>query len=475
MAGGDAEPQVPPALKPDLKAPERYASREELRQAGLEARRRIPFAQLARWQPSQTRPDPIDLIAGQAASRVPQLVPVRYTRMAASPFAYYRGAALPMAADLASGPDTGITVQLGGDAHLSNFGLFAAPDRTLVFDMNDFDETLEGPWEWDLKRLATSLIIAGRYRSFSARDCSHAAHAAVRAYRERMHEYADMGTLAVYYSRLDVDSVRGFVSSRARTYLEDTVKAAAHHDAVDELPKLTEVVDGARRIVDRPPLVYHPEEARDRSIVTDALELYRRSLPEDRRTLFDRYRLEDVAVKVVGVGSVGLVAMLALFTEPATDEPLMLQVKEAQASVLARYLRPSPFANEGERVVTGQRRLQAASDILLGWTKGRLGRDLYIRQHQDQKGSAVIEAMTVADLHAWGALCGWALARGHARSGAPSTIAAYLGDDHAVDHAIGEFAIAYADQTEQDFASFKKAIASGRLRVEPITTGHVPT
>jgi uncharacterized protein (DUF2252 family) len=444
-----------------------YRSREELRQTGLDARHRVPVADLARWAPTRTRADPVDLIAGQAATRLPNLVPVRHARMAASAFAYYRGAALPMAADLSLGPNTGITVQLGGDAHLVNFGLFAAPDRSLVFDMNDFDETLPGPWEWDLKRLAASLVIAGRSRGFSAHDCTHAAHAAVRSYRERMHEYADMGTMAVYYSRLDVGSVREFVSSRARPYLDDTVKAATHHDALAELPKLTEVVDGHRRLVDRPPLIYHPEEARDWSVVTDGLDGYRQSLQEDRRTLFDRYRPEDLAIKVVGVGSVGLVALVVLFIEPATDEPLILQVKQAEASVLARYLPASPFANEGQRVVTGQRRLQAASDILLGWTTGRLGRHLYVRQHQDQKGSAVIEAMTVADLHAWGALCGWALARGHARSGAPTTIAAYLGDDHEVDHAIGEFATAYADQTQEDFASFTRAVDSGRLPVTP--------
>jgi uncharacterized protein (DUF2252 family) len=449
-------------------------TREELWRAGLDARQRVPFADLARWAPPRTRPDPVDLIASQAVTRLPNLVPVRHTRMSASPFAYYRGAALPMAADLALGPNTGITVQLGGDAHLVNFGLFAAPDRSLVFDMNDFDETLPGPWEWDLKRLAASLVIAGRYRGFSTHDSRHAAHVAVRSYRERMHQYADMGTMAVYYSRLDVDSVREFVSSRARPYLDGTVKAATHHDALAELPKLTEVVDGRRRLVDRPPLIYHPEETRDWSIVTDGLDLYRQSLQEDRRALFDRYRLEDLAVKVVGVGSVGLAALLVLFTEPATDEPLILQVKQAEASVLARYLPASPFANEGERVVTGQRRLQAASDILLGWTKGRLGRHLYLRQHQDQKGSAVIEAMTVADLQAWGALCGWALARGHARSGAPATIAAYLGEDHEVDHAVGDFATAYADQTQEDFASFTKAIAAGRLEVEPLA-GQSPT
>jgi len=449
-------------------------SRAELVQAGLEARRRFTFAGLARWTRSGTRPEPVDLIASQAETRLPHLVPVRHARMSASPFAYYRGAALPMAADLASGADTGIVVQLGGDAHLANFGLFAAPDRTLLFDMNDFDETLEGPWEWDLKRLATSIVLAGRYRRFSAHDCRHAAHVAVRTYRERMHEYADMGAMAVFYSRVDVASVMEFISARARPYLESTLKAAAHHDALAELPKLTEIVDGRRRLVDRPPLIYHPDEVKDWTLVTDGLDRYRQSLQEDRRSLLDRFRLEDVAIKVVGVGSVGLVALVALFEDPVTDEPLILQVKQAEASVLERYLPASPYASHGERVVAGQRRLQAASDIMLGWTQGRLGRHLYLRQHQDQKGSAVIEAMSVEDLRTWAELCGWTLARGHARSGAPSEIAAYLGDDHEVDHAIADFAVVYADQSEEDFASFTKAIDEGHLPVEPPRSGGAP-
>ena len=258
MASRDEEPQG--HAKSRQRAPATDPSRAELVRAGLEARRRVTFTELARWKRSRTRADPVDLIAGQAATRLPQLVPVRHTRMSASPFAYYRGAALPMASDLASRPHSGITVQLGGDAHLANFGLFAAPDRTLLFDMNDFDETLEGPWEWDLKRLAASLVIAGRYRRFSAHDCRHAAHVAVRTYRERMHEYADMGAMAVFYSRVDVASVMDFIATRARPYLEITVKAAAHHDALAELSKLTEIVDGRRRLVDRPPLIYHPDE-----------------------------------------------------------------------------------------------------------------------------------------------------------------------------------------------------------------------
>ena len=442
-------------------------SRGELAAAGRAVRAKVPFSALASWKPARARPDPIDLIAGQAETRVPKLVAVRRARMAVSPFAYYRGAALPMAADLAGAPSTGITVQLGGDAHLSNFGLFASPERDLLFDMNDFDETHRGPWEWDLKRLAASLVVAGRSRRFSEHDSRHAAQVAVRSYRERMHEYAGMGALEVFYSRVDAAAVMDFVSQRARTFLENTVRSATHHDALAGLAKLTEIVDGERRLVDRPPLIYHPEETRDLTVVTDALGDYRATLQEDRRNLLDRFEVKDVAVKVVGVGSVGLLALVVLLEQPATGEPLFLQVKQAEASVLEPYLGPSPFQQHGERVVAGQRRLQAASDVLLGWTTGRLGREFYVRQLQDQKGSAVIDAMNVADLQAWASLCGWTLARGHARSGEPAMIAGYLGDDHAIDHAIAEFAVTYADQIGEDFAAFAQAIGSGRLPVDP--------
>ena len=337
--------------------------------------------------------------------------------------------------------------------------------------MNDFDETRRGPWEWDLKRLAASLVVAGRSRRFSEHDSRHAAHRAVRSYRERMHEYAAMGALAVFYSRVDVAAVMDFVSRRAHPFLESTVKSATRHDALADLAKLTEVVDGDRRLIDRPPLIYHPEEIRDRTTVTDAVADYRVTLQEDRRNLLDRFEVKDVAVKVVGVGSVGLLALVVLLEQPATGEPLFLQVKQAEASVLESYLGPSPFEQHGERVVAGQRRLQAASDVLLGWTTGRLGRQFYVRQLQDQKGSAVIDAMTVEDLQTWASLCGWTLARGHARSGEPAMIAAYLGGDDAIDHAIAEFAVAYADQTEEDFVAFTKAIGSGRLPVDSPASG----
>ena len=416
-------------------------------------------------RPTKDRPDPVALLESQSADRLPELIPVRYGRMGVSPFTFYRGAALPMAADLAAAPTTGLIVMLCGDAHLSNFGLFASPERDELFDINDFDETLHGPFEWDLKRLAASLVVAGRSRAFSAHDNRHAVHRAMRSYRERMAGYARMRAIEVYYSSVDVSSILTFVSKRARPMIESAVHSAAHHDSLHDLPKLTEIVDGNRRIVDHPPLIVHRDDLTN-PLAASVLASYRESLEEDRRGLLDRYEMVDYAMKVVGVGSVGLGAFAVLFGGGSDDDPLFLQVKEAQASVYERFLGPSRQPTHGERVVVGQRRLQAASDIFLGSAVGPRGRNLYVRQLQDQKAGAVVEAMTVDDLATWGELCGWALARGHARSGEPSTIAGYLGDDTDFDHAMGTFAEAYADQTERDFAAFSDAIKSGRITAE---------
>jgi uncharacterized protein (DUF2252 family) len=443
----------------------RRPTRDELRGAGLEARERLPPASLGTWRPAADRPDPVALLADQASTRIPELIPIRHGRMGVSPFTFYRGAALPMAADLAPGPTTRITVQLCGDAHLSNFGLFATPERAEVFDINDFDETLEGPFEWDLERLAASLVVAARSRGFAAHDGRHAVHRAMRSYRERMTGYAAMRAIEVYYSSVPVSTILAYVDRRARPMIEAAVHAASHHDSIHELPKLTEVVDGRRRIVDRPPVVVHRAEATN-PLISAALAGYRASLQEDRRDLLDRYDVVDDAMKVVGVGSVGLGAFVLLLDGGSGDDPLFLQAKEAQASVYERFLGPSTHRTHGERVVAGQRRLQAASDILLGSVVGDGGRHWYVRQLQDQKASPVVEAMTVEDLATWGELCGWALARGHARSGEPATIAAYLGEDTAFDHAMGSFADAYADQTERDFASFTTAIATGRIEAQ---------
>ncbi len=437
------------------------------RAAGVAARTKVPPSAVADWRPAADRPDPVALLEEQSVTRVKDLVPVRYGRMLVSPFTYYRGAALPMAADLASVPVSGITTQLCGDAHLSNFGLFASPERDLVFDINDFDETLPGPWEWDVLRLATSLIIAARDRGFTAHQGHHALNQALRSYQTRMHEYASMRSIEVYYAKVDAGGILATVGARARAYLQSTIKSAAHHDALHEIPKLTEVADGRRRIVDHPPIITHPELLTF-TLATDAIARYRETIQEDRRVLLDRYSLIDSAMKVVGVGSVGLFAIVVLLDGGDGDDPLFLQAKEAEASVLERFLGPSAEAHHGERIVTGQRRLQATSDILLGWTSGEHGRQVYIRQLQDQKAGVVVEAMTPADLTTWGELCAWALARGHARSSTPATIAAYLGDDDAFRHAVGKFAATYADQNERDYQALTAAAKAGRI---PVQTG----
>jgi uncharacterized protein (DUF2252 family) len=344
--------------------------------------------------------------------------------------------------------------------------LFASPERAELFDIKDFDETLHGPFEWDLQRLAASLVVAGRSRGFSAHDNRHAVHRSMRSYRERMAAYAPMRAIDVYYSSVAVSTILAYVDKRARPMIETAVRAAAHHDSLHELPKLTEVIDGRRRIVDRPPVIVHRDDVTN-PLVSAALAGYRDSLQEDRRVLLDRYGVVDYAMKVVGVGSVGLGAFALLLDGGSGDDPLFLQAKEAQASVYERFLSPSTQPTHGARVVAGQRRLQAASDVLLGSVVSEGGRHWYVRQLQDQKASAVVEAMTVEDLATWGELCGWALARGHARSGEPATIAAYLGEDTAFDYAMGSFAEAYADQTERDFAAFTAAVASGRIQAQP--------
>ena len=437
----------------------------ERRSAGEAARSRVPIASLGSWTPAPARADPVALLLGQAATRVPDLVPIRHGRMAVSPIAYYRGAALPMAADLAPLPTTGIVVQLCGDAHLSNFGLFASPERELVFDVTDFDETLPGPFEWDVRRLASSILVAGRFRGFDEEASRHAVRRTVRAYVERMAAYASMRAIDVYYDRVDVAAATADVDKRDRPFLESAIRSAAHHDAIHELPKLTEVdSDGQRRIVDHPPFIRH-DPALTPDITGGALARYRDSLQEDRRVLLDRYAVVDAAIKVVGIGSVGLYALAVLFLA-ADDDPLLLQVKQAEASVLEQFLPFRPAPTPGARVVTGQRRLQATSDVLLGWMTGAEGRHWYVRQLQDQKGAAVLETMAAEDLATWGELCGWALARGHARSGQPAEIAGYLGTDKAFEHAMETFATGYADQNQRDYDAFLAAIRDGRVTAE---------
>ncbi len=438
---------------------------QERRAAGATARKRVPPSALADWTAAADRPDPVALILEQATTRIPELVPVRHGRMSASPFAFFRGGALVMAADIARLPLSGIAVQACGDAHLVNFGLFASPERDLLFDVNDFDETLTGAWEWDLMRLSASLVLAARSRSFTGHQARHAVLEAVRTYRERTAEYATMRAIDVYYARVDGNAIVEFADKRALPYLRSTIHAAAHHDALHKLPKITTLVGGERRISDHPPTITHPDEMGPEALAA-TLASYRESLQEDRRVLLDRYRLVDAALKVVGVGSVGLGAFVVLLEGGSDSDPLFLQAKVAEASVFERFTHASRFATHGERVVAGQRRLQAASDVLLGWALGAQGRHLYFRQLQDQKGSPIVEAMTHADLVTWGRLCGWALARGHARSGDPSMLAGYLGDDDTVDVAMADFAGRYADQAERDYATFLAAIKDGRVNAE---------
>jgi uncharacterized protein (DUF2252 family) len=439
-------------------------SRTASQQAGEAARKRLPPGRLGDWTAAADRPDPVDLLVSQETDRIADLVPVRYGRMSVSPLTFYRGAALPMASDLAAGSNSGIVTQICGDAHLSNFGLFASPERDLVFDINDFDETLHGPFEFDLKRLAASLVVAGRSRGFSVHQNRHAVHRAIRSYQMRMAGYAPMRAIDVHYARVDANEVLGAVKKGARSFIESTVHASAHHDALHALPKLTEVVDGRRRIIDHPPIIVHRDDV-STSMFSVALSSYLGTLQEDRRELVKRYTVEDYAMKVVGVGSVGLGAFAVLLID-GPDDPLFIQLKQAVASVYEAYLTPSNRPSSGERVVIGQRRLQAVSDILLGWVVGEQGRHWYVRQLQDQKAGAMIEEMSIDDLTAWGELCAWALARGHARSGEPSAIAVYLGEDEAFRDAMTSFAEAYADQTERDFATFSQAIATGRIAAQ---------
>jgi uncharacterized protein (DUF2252 family) len=448
---------------------------------GKAARADVPRSIHGQWEPATARPDPIDLLEGQARSRVPELVPIRYGRMLVSPFTFYRGAAALMASDLAGAPRTALHTQICGDAHLSNFGVFAAPDRRLIFAINDFDETLPGPFEWDVKRLVASFAVAGRDRGFSPKERTAINTAVVRAYRESMQSFATMRNLDLWYARIDIeDLVRDYAaraSSEQRKRLERNLTKTRTKDSLKAFGKLTEVVDGERRIISDPPLVVRiddlvePGDARDvKELAATLIRNYRRTLPEDRRRLIESFRYVDTARKVVGVGSVGTRAWIVLLLGRDNDDPLFLQAKEAQASVLEPYLGKSGFSSHGQRVVEGQKLMQAASDILLGWltTIGLDGieRDFYIRQLWDAKGSALVELMEADALAEYARLCGWTLAKAHARSGDAIAIAAYLGKSAAFDRALSAFAETYADQNERDYDALKQAVESGRIKAE---------
>jgi uncharacterized protein (DUF2252 family) len=428
-------------------------------ETGRDLRARVPRSSHADWSPSPRRRDPVEVLRVQEATRISSLLPVRHERMAVSPFTYFRGAAAVMAEDLAQTPCCGLRVQACGDAHLLNFGTFATPERRLVFDVNDFDETLEAPFEWDVKRLATSLVVAGRDLHLAPAETETAARAAVAAYRTRMAACAGMGHLEVWYARLDADEL-AHLAQRAddRQLAADVLRKAQHRTSLGALDKLTELVDGTRRIIDSPPLVQHlpnPGGGVDAAAVIGA---YADSLEDARRALLRRYRLVDWARKVVGVGSVGTDDSIVLLMGASDSDPLFLQVKEATASVLEPFAGASPYDNHGRRVVAGQRRVQSASDLFLGWT--RLGeRDYYVRQLRDMKGSVPVEKLSAAELAQYGQACGEALALGHARSGEPAAIAAYLGGGDRFDRAIAAFAGAYADQNASDYEAFLAAVA----------------
>jgi uncharacterized protein (DUF2252 family) len=434
-----------------------------------------------RWEPAPDRGDPVDLLEAQSRTRLPELIPIRYGRMLVSPFTFFRGAALLMAADLAQGPRTGLEVQLCGDAHLSNFGVFAAPDRRMVFSVNDFDETLPGPFEWDLKRLVASFAVAGRHRGFDADRRREINLTAAGAYRKAMHRFAEMRTMDLWYTRLAVDDIAdrwsGKATRKQRERFARGVAKAQSKDSLRAMGKLTHVVDGERRILSDPPLIVPIAEAtagteleRVDAFVHGVVRSYRRTLSGDRRRLLERFRYVDAARKVVGVGSVGTRAWVVLMLGRDDEDPLMLQAKEAQASVLEPFLGDSAFANHGQRVVEGQRLVQSASDIMLGWisVEGIDGvkRDFYLRQLWDAKGSAPVEQMIPSAMRAYAQACGWTLARGHARSGDAIAIASYLGGGRAFDRAMADFAETYADQTERDYDALADAAASGRVRAE---------
>jgi uncharacterized protein (DUF2252 family) len=448
---------------------------------GRAARKEVPRRSHAAFEPVAARPDPVDLLERQAQTRVPELVPLRYGRMLVSPFTFYRGAALIMANDLAATPRSGLTVQCCGDAHLSNFGVFASPERKLVFDLNDFDETLPGPWEWDVKRLAASMLIAARDNGFRRKEQQRIVLETVDSYRTAMADFAGMKNLDVWYARVDIEAAMETYGSqftpKSRKRTTKALAKARTKDSMTAFSKLTHVVDGAVRIVDESPLIVPidqlAEEGRDEIMaqLRTLVRRYRESLEGDRRVLLEQFELTDFARKVVGVGSVGTRAWIALLMGRDGQDPLFLQLKEAEASVLEGFLGGSEFDNHGQRVVVGQRVMQATSDIFLGWVHVDAGmdgkaRDFYARQLKDWKGSAVIEQMLPEGMTTYGRWCAWTLARAHARSGDRVAIAAYLGKSDKFDRAVLGFSEAYAEQNELDYAALSAAVASGRVEAQ---------
>src|SRR5271156_61318 len=444
-------------------------SKIERRKQGRALREKCPRTAQAAWKYRSKSQDPIKLLEESDADRIAGLIPVKYQRMAVSPFTFFRGAAILQARDLANAPVSGITVQACGDCHLANFGGFASPERVLIFDINDFDETFPGPWEWDIKRLGASLVLAARDRSFPRGAANDAARAAAASYRERMAEFAEMKVLDTWYAQVSIDTLKEYFRKNPdmSARLAKKQKQARSQNSEAVIPKLTAVVDGHRKIKDNPPVIYHMGEfTRDfEKQRLKFVEEYKKSLQPDRRHLYERYHYQDSAIKVVGVGSVGTRCYLSLLLADE-DDPLFLQFKEARRSVLESPRGKSRYAHQGLRVVEGLRVMQAASDIFLGWASTK-GHDYYVRQFRDMKVSAEVETFRPSTLVGYATMCGWALARAHAKSGDAAMIAGYLGSTDQFDNALAKYSEAYADQAEQDFEIFQRAIRSGRLSTEP--------
>lgn len=446
-----------PRETPNFSARERAA-------AGKALRKKVGRASHAKWTAPSDRPDPIELLKDSDRGRLKELLPIRYGRMRESPFAFYRGAAAVMAFDLSRTPTTKLRVQACGDCHIANFGGFGSPERQLVFDINDFDETLPAPWEWDVKRLAASVVLSGRDLGFGDRNCADAARASVESYRKHMRDYAEMNALDVWYSHLAadilIDKARTTSSKKRWQHLEAQARLQT---AERMLARHTVTKDGHTRILDQPPLVYHPPGMKRLGKFDEAMfHRYRLTLPDERRVILDRYHIVDIARKVVGVGSVGT-RCAAMLLMAGKRDPLFLQFKQANASVLEQYVCKSEYGNHGERVVRGQRMLQAASDVFLGWTRDDDGHDYYFRQLRDMRLKIDMEKMVREDWSEYVEVCGWALARAHARTGDPVMIAGYLGKSDSFDAAISKFAVAYADQTERDHEKLLRAIRAGIL------------
>jgi uncharacterized protein (DUF2252 family) len=443
----------------------RHPTPQQRLEAGKARRSDVSRADHAGWKASKKRADPIAILEESSRPRLQHLVPIRYGRMLVSPFTYLRGSPAVMASDLATTPVSGIPVQACGDAHLMNFGLYASPERNLLFDLNDFDETLPGPWEWDVKRLATSCVVAGRSYGLRKQESSDAARASVRSYREHMRRFSEMRLLDVWYSRVDAEEALKIINRDGQKGMARDLSKARRRNSLQALSKLALPVNGTLRLLEDPPLVSHIQDPKLAETMVRFMHSYLATLQDDRRTLIERYRFVDFALKVVGVGSVGTRCYIILLDSSHAEDPLLLQVKEARPSVLEPHLERSKQHNAGHRVVSGQRLMQSASDIFLGWSS-EAGHDFYVRQLRDMKGTAELEGMSAATLADYAALCGWVLARAHARSGDAAMLSGYLGKSDAIDDAIVRFANAFADQNDRDFETFQAAVKSGRLPAE---------